>query len=119
MPRINDLDGRLYGMMQMLMRVAAGGPHPELRISAPRDVVELQDALNAVLQLAAVIDSQVQADHIPIETGMHAAAMLMVIRDYLKPLPSEGEGDPASVTGDLEAKVADLRAATEAEGLYG
>jgi hypothetical protein len=45
--------------------------------------------------------------------------MLMVIRDYIKPLPSEGEGDAASVTEDLRAKVAMLRAAGEAEALHG
>jgi hypothetical protein len=116
-PRLTDLDGRLYGMMQMLM--AASAQHQELEVPSPRGVVELQDALDAVLQLAAVIDSQTQADRIPVETGTHAAAMLMVVRDYLQPLPSEGSGDTASVTGDLEAKVTAIRAAAEAEDIHG
>ena len=118
MQRINDLDGRLYGMMQMLMTDAVGGPHPELKVPAARGVVELQDALDAALQLAAVIDSERRPGRMPVETGKHAAAMLMVVRDHLKPLPSEGEGDSASVTGDLEAKVAELRSETQAQDVH-
>jgi hypothetical protein len=117
MPRLTDLDGRLYGMMQALM--AASAQHHELEVPEPRGIVELQDALDAVLQLSAVIDSQTQAGQIPVETGTHAAAMLMVIRDYLKPLPDEGDSDINSVSADLEAKVAALRAAADQEGIHG
>ena len=117
MPRIGGVDGRLFGMMQALM--AAAAQHHEFDVPAPRGVVEPQDALDAVLQFAAVIDSQTQAGRIPVEAGAHAAAMLMIIRDYIKPLPAEGEQDTASVTEDLREKVAALRAAAEDEDLHG
>src|SRR5713226_1364609 len=104
-------------MMQALM--AAAAQHHEFDVPTPRGVVQLQDALDAVLQLAAVIDSQTQAGRIPAETGMHAAAMLMIVRDYIKPLPTEGEQDTASVTEDLREKVAALRTAAAAEDLHG
>jgi hypothetical protein len=106
-PRINSLDGRLLGMMQALM--AAAAQHHEFDEVAPRGVVEQQDALDAVLQLAAVIDSQMQSGRIAPDTGLHAAAMLMIVRDYIKPLPAEGDADIESVTEDLREKVAQLR----------
>lgn len=61
---------RLYGMMQHLLTVAA---HHELPEVAPaRGVVTRHDALDAVLQVAAVIDEAVQAGHIPVERGCTA-----------------------------------------------
>jgi hypothetical protein len=47
-----DADQRLYGMMQHLMAAYADQQAPER--PAPRGVVECQDALDAVIQLAAV-----------------------------------------------------------------
>lgn len=67
-------------MMQYLMAAYAQQVTPE--VPEPRGVVQLQDALDAVLQLAAVIDEATQAGHINRERGKHAATMLMVIRDY-------------------------------------
>jgi hypothetical protein len=54
-----DLGQRLYGMMQYLMAAYAQQVKPE--VPDPRNVVQLQDALDAVLQLAAVIDEAAQA----------------------------------------------------------
>jgi hypothetical protein len=77
-------DRRLYGMMQHLMTAYAQQQAPETPVS--RGVVELQDALDAVIQLAAVIDEETQADRIPAARGQHAAAMLMLVREYHYPL---------------------------------
>jgi len=49
----------------------------------------------------------------------HAAAMLMVIRDYLQPLPPEGPQDTATVTGDLETKVVELREGAQHFDVHG
>jgi hypothetical protein len=76
---------RLYGMMQHLMARMANQMPPE--VPPERGVVTLQDALDAVMQVAAVIDEETQADRVPLERSVHAAAMLMVIRDYIQPLP--------------------------------
>lgn len=54
-----DLGQRLYGMMQYHMAAYAQQVSPE--VPSPRNVVQLQDALDAVLQLAAVIDEATQA----------------------------------------------------------
>lgn len=53
------------------------------------------------MQLAAVIDEHAQAGDIPAGRAKHAAAMLMVIRDYIQPLPVGGDESHDQVTPDL------------------
>src|SRR5260370_41394125 len=100
---------RLYGMMQYLMRHA--GHHRPPGTPSALGVVTLQDALDAVLQVAAVIEDQVHAAHLPVERGVHAAAMLMTIRDFVQPLPRglADEGVTDRVTADLAELVAGAR----------
>lgn len=114
-----DLGQRLYGMMQYLMAAYAHQVTPE--VPAPRNVVELQDALDAVLQLAAVIDEATQAGHIEPDRGKHAATMLMVIRDFIQPLPRglAADGVTDHLTPDLEEIVAALRQAQQDSGFAG
>ncbi|GAA4968763.1 hypothetical protein GCM10023225_08820 [Kineococcus glutinatus] len=112
------LELRLYGMMQALMAAYANRetppPIPE------RGAVEQQDALDAVMQLAAVIDEFTQAGGIPPERGVHAGAMLMVVRDYIKPLPPGlGADGRDRLTDDLHDLVAVLRQARQNFGHQG
>jgi hypothetical protein len=51
-------ESRLYAMMQHLMVLAANGKIPEP--APPRNVVTRDEALAAVLGLAAVIDAEVE-----------------------------------------------------------
>jgi hypothetical protein len=99
---------RLYGMMQYLMTQAAHGKQPE---AAPdRGVVTGDDAVDAILHIAAVLDEAVQAGRIPLDRGVHAAAMLMVIRDYVRPLPAGISQDGTDrVPSDLAELVRILR----------
>lgn len=110
---------RLYGMMQHLLTVAAHGELPDS--ASPRGVVTRDDALDAVLQVAAVIDEATQAGRIPPERGVHGVSMLMLIREYIQPLPrvpgKGGMGD--KVTPDLADLVAVLRRAGGAAGIQG
>ena len=109
---------RLYGMMQHLMSLAADGQLPGP--ARARGVVTRKDALDASLQLAAVIDEATQAGRIPPERGVHAASMLMLVRDYVKPLPHiPGDGDTDQVTPDLAEMAAALRQAGDAAGVQG
>jgi len=112
-------DRRLYGMMQHLMAAYARQQAPER--PDPRGVVELQDALDAVIQLAAVIDEATQADRIPAVRGQHAAAMLMLLREYIQPLPRglDADGVTDNLTTDLGAMVMALREARQATGHKG
>src|SRR5882757_8273309 len=67
---------RLYDMMQHLLILAANERRPD--VPAARGVITRDDALDAVLQVAAVIDEATQAGHIPGDRGAHGAAMLML-----------------------------------------
>jgi hypothetical protein len=110
---------RLYGMMQHLLTVAA---HHELPEAAPeRGVVLRDDALDAILQVAAVIDEAVQTDQISVDRGVHGISMLMLAREYIQPLPrvpgKGGMGD--KVTPDLAELVALLRQVGGTAGIQG
>lgn len=99
---------RLYGMMQHLMARYAAREVPDTPV--PRRVVEEQDALDAVLQIAAVLDEQTQARAIPVERAAHAGAMLMLLRDHVRALPPGPDLDGHDrVTADLRALVEGLR----------
>jgi hypothetical protein len=56
----------------------------------------------------------------PVERGVHAVAMLMVVRDYIQPLPAVPGPDGADkVTPDLEELVKMLRRLGGEAGLQG
>lgn len=109
---------RLYAMMQHLMMLAAHGQQPA---AAPgRFIATGDDAVDAVLQIAAVIDQATQLGAIPVERGLHAAAMLMLIRDYLRPLPEAPRPDGKDAIGpDLAEMVRALRQAGGSTGIQG
>jgi len=112
-------DERLYATMRRLMAGYARSQASE--IPGPRGVVQRQDALDAVIQLAAVVDEAVQAGAIPVERGMHAAAMLMVLREFVQPLPPDWDGDGCTnyLTDDLAMMVTALREARQSTGHKG
>ena len=112
-------DERLYAKMQHLMVVY--GRRQACEIPDSRGVVERQDALDAAIQLAAVLDEAVQAGAIPVDRGMHAVAMLMVLREYVQPLPPDWDGDGCTdyLVDDLALIVTALREARQATGYKG
>ena len=105
--------------MQYLLAAYAQQVTPE--VPDARNVVQQQDALDAVVQLAAVIDEATQAGRIERERSKHAASMLMVIRDYIEPLPRglAADGVTDNLTLDLEEIVAALRHARQDSGHTG
>jgi hypothetical protein len=103
------LEQRVYGIMQFLLAHYANRRTPES--PAPRGIVAEQDALDAVLQVAAVIDEYTQSGAIPVQRGVHAGAMLMVACDYIRPLPPGISRDGTDrLTADLQELVNALRA---------
>ena len=118
-PNETVLTKRLYATMRRLMVVYARRQASE--IPGPRGVVKRQDALDAVIQLAAVVDEAVQAGAIPVDRGMHAAAMLMVLREFVQPLPPDWDGDGCTdyLKDDLAMMVTALREARQATGHKG
>jgi hypothetical protein len=85
------------------------GRHPP-DVPEPRGVVTGEDARDAVLLIAAAINSAVQSGQMPAGRGVYAMAMLMVVRDYLQPLPTVPGPDGADrITPDLAEMVKMLR----------
>lgn len=112
---------RLYGMMQVLLTHYA---HKETPEPAPaRGVVQEQDALDAVLNLAGFLDANAQAGNISGNDAEHMASMLMLLREYIRPLPLgpvERSGSVTDgVTPDLQVMVDALREAREESGRQG
>jgi hypothetical protein len=110
---------RLHGMMHRLLAHMTQRVPPE--VPPDRGVVSRQDALDALMRVAAVIDEQTQTGGIPPGRGVHAAAMLMLIRDHLQPLPRGliSPGGPDMVTPDLEELTEELRRSRAASGMHG
>jgi hypothetical protein len=117
-----DLGLRLYGMMQHVL--GAYAQHVDLSVPEPRGVVEHQDALNAVVHLAGAVDRAGQSGHIDKEQAEWMASLLMVIHDYMQPLPP-GIGEDADggtsdhLTADLQEIVSALRQGRAESGLHG
>jgi hypothetical protein len=103
------LFSRLYGMAQHLMVARAHDQPPAT--TAPRNVVEKQDAVDAVLHLVAALDGQVQNGAVPVDRGTWMMSLLMVIRDYIEPLPPgiANDGVTDRATADLTEMVSAIR----------
>jgi hypothetical protein len=114
----NDAGFRLARMAPFLLRLAAEGQQPTA--VAPRGVVTGDDAVDAVLQVAIVIGEAVTSGAIPPERGIHAQAMLMLVRDFVRPLPPGLGADGTDMAaGDLQALARALRRTSSEFGLQG
>ena len=118
---MNPASARLYRVMQTLLTEYA---HQRVAPSAaPRGVVEEQDALDAVVNLAGVLDRNLQKGALSENDAAHMASLLMLVRDYVRPLPgghAEHDGQEAdSVTADLREFAAALRSARSTTGMRG
>lgn len=106
------------GMMQALLGCYAQSdeiPGPD----EPRGLVDQQDALDAVIQLAASIDELTQSGTILADRGMWMASLLMLIREHVKSLPT-GEVDGEDlVNDDLQSILEPLRQVRRETGLHG
>ena len=73
-----------------------------------------------MLQIAAVLDEQTQARAIPVERAAHAGAMLMLLRDHVRPLPTGPDLDGHDrVADDLHALAERLRQLRDQTGHQG
>ena len=102
---------RSLGMWQQVFRLAAQRadetPPPQ------RGVVTGDDATSALLHAAIVVDAAIQTQNgqLTRDQALHIMSMLMVARDYVRPLPV-GQADPEGpdlVTADLQELVDAIR----------
>lgn len=102
---------RLYGLMQTLMSARIGGD-VLWHTSPARDIVTQVDAADAIVQVAAAIDEALHEQQVNPQRMAFAGAALMVVREYVRPLPavSSDRSDDA-VGDDLRQMVKDLREA--------
>ena len=101
----NDLGGRALGMMQMLMASYAAG---RSAIGPERGIVKREDAMDAIVQIAATVDEWLQGGLVPEERSLNVMLMLMVIRDLVAPLP-DVEQEELLLRRDLQEAVDALR----------
>ena len=96
-------------LQYLLAAVAQGQGHPSA--DEPRNVVEEDDVLDAVIQIAAAVDEMAQAGLIPTERATWIASLLMVVRDYVRPLPPgiAADGITDRATADIVEMVTALR----------
>jgi hypothetical protein len=105
-----SLDRRLAGAAQQLLLARLSGA--ERAPASHRDVVHEQDAVDATLLLLAAIQEQMQNRGLRQEVGSRMIALLMVIRDYVRPLPSGIAADGSDLlTSDIAEMVQVVRAA--------
>ncbi len=105
MPGHRDIGDRALTMMQALAPIDIGGLPLE---GAEHDIVRRDDALKALAGVFAVVDSALQVGEIDTDRGKHAMLMLMILREYICPIP-DPEGDEALFRADLQQTVNGLR----------
>jgi hypothetical protein len=104
-----DLGERALGMMQMLAAYYSRGE--DLERGPDRALVDEEVALDAVMQLFAVVDQHLQAGRIPKDNGLHAIQMLMIVREFIRPIPGP-PGDEELFEADLAGLAEELRRAS-------
>jgi hypothetical protein len=102
------VNARAVGMLQAL--AGAYGNDLDHPTGTERGIVDQRAALDAVMQLFAAIDGPLQAGTLDVELGLHAMAMLMVVREHILPLPAP-PGAEALLASDLRELVDALRRA--------
>lgn len=103
------LDQRLFGAAQKMLLERAYGSVPET--APPRGLVQEQDAVDATVMLVAALSEQVHVGCVAPDVGARMAALLMVVRDYVRPLPAGIAADGRDLlSSDLVEMVGVIRA---------
>jgi hypothetical protein len=95
---VADLPMRALGMMQMLASAYAAGETPW---GPNRGIVDRATAVDAIMDLFAALDEPLQTgEPMPQDRLLHSMSMLMLVREYVLPLPSP-EGEEELLRADL------------------
>ncbi len=105
---------RALTRMEALAAASAQGDTPW---GPDRDLVSRETAADAVMDVFATLDALRQVVELPPNRIEQTLAMLMLIREYVVPLPSPSGEDDLLLQDDLEQLAADLRRARRDFGL--
>ena len=105
---------RALKRMEALAAASAQGDTPW---GPDRDLVTRETAADAVMDVFATLDALRQGVELPPNRIEHTLGMLMLIREYVVPLPSLSGDEDLLLQGDLEQLAADLRRARRDFGL--
>ena len=97
MADVEEISERALELMQALAAAYADGDVPE---GPSRGIVGRRTAMDAVMQIYAILEEQLVAEQVSDEVGLHGMAMLMLIREYVLSLP-DPRGDEALLRSDL------------------
>jgi hypothetical protein len=100
--------------MEALAAASAQGVPPW---GPDRDLVTRETAADAVMDIFATLDALRQGVELPPNRIEHTLGMLMLIREYVVPLPSPSGEEDLLLQDDLEQLAADLRRARRDFGL--
>jgi len=113
MTSVAPLDQRMYGAAKRLLLARLGGA--DEKPAAQRCLVTEQDAVDATLLLVAAIQEQLLAGRIPRGSATRMCALLMLIRDHIRPLPPGIAADGTDLLSkDIAAMVQVVRTSTRA-----
>jgi hypothetical protein len=104
----SDSRPRHWNLMIKIMATYAQGQGP-IPLGNAREIIERQDALDAIAQLAALVDETYNAGLISENKASFGMLLLMVLQEYVSPLPDAGDSED-QLRGDLEEAVNALRA---------
>ncbi len=93
----------LYGPIEELVRSAP--QRPDHAASPGAGVASNSDALAAVRQLANAIERPAETGDLDPEQAHQWMSMLLVIRDYLEPVPSGAEHDLSRYLAEVVKKL--------------
>ena len=105
-----EISERALDLMQALAAAYADGDVPE---GPNRGIVGRRTAMDAVMQMYAILEEQLVEEQISEEVGLHGVAMLMLIREYVLSLP-DPPGEEARLASDLRELTRMLDEAWEA-----
>ncbi len=92
-----EIGERALELMQALAAAYADGDVPE---GPNRGIVGRRTAMDAVMQIYAILEEQLVDERVSDEVGLHGMAMLMLLREYVLSLP-DPSGDGARLKSDL------------------
>ena len=93
-----EISVRAHEMMDSLAAAYAEGDVPE---GPQRGIVGRRTAMDALMQVYAILGEQLESEEISEEIGLHGMSMLLLLREYIFAVPDPPD-DGTQMTSDLQ-----------------